>query len=59
MKRVKKVKQVLASIGIEPERLQLFIPGSTGSDPVEEINQAFEEISGSYLASIIKQEVRD
>jgi coenzyme F420-reducing hydrogenase delta subunit len=59
MKRVNKVKSVLESIGIEPDRLKLFIPGSTGSDPVTEINQAFEEIAGSYLASIIKQEVRD
>lgn len=59
MKRVNKVKGVLKSIGIEPERLKLFIPGTDGSDPVTEINEAFEEISGSYLASIIKQEVRD
>ncbi|UCD08962.1 MAG: FAD-dependent oxidoreductase [Dehalococcoidales bacterium] len=58
-KRVNKVKGVLESIGIEPERLKLFIPGTVDSDPVTEINEAFEEISGSYLASIIKQEVRD
>ena len=58
-KRVNKVKGVLESIGIEPERLKLFIPGTVGSDPVAEINEAFEEISGSYLASIIKQEVSD
>ncbi|OGN89116.1 MAG: hypothetical protein A2158_08630 [Chloroflexi bacterium RBG_13_46_14] len=59
MKRVNKVKGVLKSIGIEPERLKLFIPGTAGTDPVTEINEAFEEISGSFLASIIKQEVRD
>ena len=59
MKRVNKVKSVLESIGIEPERLKLFIPGTTDSDPVTEINEAFEEISGSYLASVIKQEVKD
>ncbi|MBN2075299.1 MAG: FAD-dependent oxidoreductase [Dehalococcoidales bacterium] len=59
MKRVNKVKSVLESIGIEPDRLKLFIPGTTDTDPVMEINEAFEEISGSYLASIIKQEVRD
>jgi coenzyme F420-reducing hydrogenase delta subunit/NAD-dependent dihydropyrimidine dehydrogenase PreA subunit len=59
MKRVNKVKSVLGSIGIEPERLKLFIPGTTDTDPVTEINEAFEEISGSYLASIIQQEVRD
>ena len=59
MKRVNKVKSVLESIGIEPERLKLFIPGTTNTDPVTEINEAFEEISGSYLASVIKQEVKD
>jgi len=59
MKRVNKVKGVLKSIGIDPERLKLFIPDPTISDSVEEINLAFDEISSSYLESIIKQEVRD
>ncbi len=59
LKRVNKVKNVLGSIGIEPGRLKLFIPGTDDSDPIMEINEAFEEISGSYLASVIKQEVRD
>ena len=59
MKRVEKVKRVLSAAGIEPGRIRLFVPDTDDSDPVMEINKAFEEITGSYLESIVKQEVRD
>ncbi len=59
MQRVEKVRKVLAEIGIEPERLQMLVSGTTGADPAEELNEAFEQISGSYLESLIKQEGKD
>lgn len=59
MQRVEKVQKVLTAIGIEPERLKLFVPGTGDIDPAEELNEALEQISGFYLESLIKQEVKD
>ncbi|MFC1968436.1 hydrogenase iron-sulfur subunit, partial [Chloroflexota bacterium] len=59
IQRVNKVKKVLSSIGIEPERLKMLIAGTDNTDPAEELNEAFEQISGFYLESLIRQEGRD
>ncbi len=57
--RVQKVQKVLGTVGIEPERLQIFASGITGEDAVQEVNQVFDRIGGFYLASLINQEGRD
>ncbi len=59
MQRVEKVRKVLSAVGIEPECLQMFISGTTGADVEEKLNEVFEHIGGSYLASLIKQEAKD
>jgi len=57
--RVEKVQKVLTAIGIEPERLKIFVPGTGDIDTAEELNEVFEQISGFYLESLIKQEAKD
>ena len=57
--RVDKVKKVLEPLGIEPERLQIFISDMTNEDPTKELNEVFEKIGRFYLASVIKQEGKD
>jgi len=56
--RVEKVKKVLAPIGLEPERVQVFALGTTDEDPAEALDRFVEQIGGLYLASVIKQEVK-
>jgi len=56
--RVEKVRKALAHIGLEPERLQTFVLGTTGEDPAKELDKFTEQIGGLYLASIIMQEVK-
>jgi len=59
MQRVEKVRKVLKAIGIEPERLKMFIPGTSDVDPATELNEAFEQISGFFLESLVKQEAKE
>ncbi len=56
--RVAKVRKVLGSIGLEPERLQVFALGTTTEDPVEELDKFVEQIGSLRLASVIKGEVK-
>ena len=56
--RVEKVRKVLGSIGIEPERLQVFALGATAEDPAEELDRFIEQISALRLSSVIKGEVK-
>jgi coenzyme F420-reducing hydrogenase delta subunit/NAD-dependent dihydropyrimidine dehydrogenase PreA subunit len=63
LQRVEKVRKILAQIGLEPKRLQMFDPRLNGGRAIERIaGQAVdnftEQIGGFYLNSIIKQEVR-
>jgi len=56
--RVEKVRKVLDSIGLEPERLQVFTHGTTAGNPIEELDKFIEQISALRLTSIIKGEVK-
>lgn len=56
-KRIDKVRKVLNSIGIEPERLQFFALDSTTESPAEKLDEFIENIGGLRLASVIKEEV--
>ena len=56
--RVEKVRKTLAQIDLEPERLQTFFPTTTEADLTGELDKFVEQISGLYLASVIKQEVK-
>ena len=55
--RVEKVRKVLRSMGIEPQRLQVFTLGTTVADPTEELDRFIEQISALRLSSVIKEEV--
>lgn len=57
-KRVAKVRKVLESIGIEPERLQVFAYGETDESPVDELDKFIERISSLRLSSVINGEVK-
>ncbi len=57
--RVEKTRKILSQIGLEPDRLRLFISdGSEDSAPAKELDDFIEQISNLYLTSIIMQEVR-
>jgi len=56
--RVQKVRKVLVEIGLEPNRLQTYVPSPTGEDPAEWLDGFVEQIGGLYLTSIIMQEVK-
>ena len=45
-------------IGLEPERLQAFVSGITDVNSAQMIDDFIEQVSGLYLASVIKQEVK-
>ncbi len=55
--RVERVRKALSQIGLQPERLQSFFPG-TGSDPTQELDKFVEQVGGAYLASVIMREVK-
>jgi len=56
--RVEKVRKTLAQIGLEPERLQAFVPGAVDEDPAGELDKFVEKVGGFYLASLVTQEVK-
>jgi NADPH-dependent glutamate synthase beta subunit-like oxidoreductase/coenzyme F420-reducing hydrogenase delta subunit len=56
--RVQKTRKVLSEIGLEPNRLQTYIPGPTNGHPAEWLDRFAEQIHGLYLASVIMQEVK-
>ena len=56
--RAEKVRKALAQIALEPQRLQAFFPETINEDFSRELDKFVEQISGLYLASIMKQEVK-
>jgi formate dehydrogenase beta subunit len=56
--RVQKARKVLAEIGLEPDRLQIYIPSATNGYPAEWLDTFVEQIGGLYLASVVMQEVK-
>ena len=56
--RVEKVRKTLAQIGLEPKRLQAFVPDTNSEDPAKVLDEFAEQIGGLYLASVIMQEVK-
>ncbi|MFC1871004.1 FAD-dependent oxidoreductase [Chloroflexota bacterium] len=55
--RVAKVQKALRQIGLEPERLYNFTT-DTSIDPAQELDKFVAQISGLYLTSVIRQEVK-
>jgi len=55
---VQKARKVLAEIGLEPNRLQTYVPSTAGVDPAEWLDGVVEQIGGLYLASVIMKEVK-
>jgi len=56
--QVQKARKVLAEIGLEPNRLQTYVPSTAGVDPAEWLDGFVEQIGGLYLASVIMKEVK-
>jgi len=56
--RVEKVRKTLVQIGLEPKRLQAFVPDTNSEDPAKVLDEFAEQIGGLYLASVIMQEVK-
>ena len=56
--RVEKVRKVLVSIGLEPERLQVFALGTTAEDPADELDKFIEQIGALCLTSALMREVK-
>ena len=56
--RVEKVRRVLVSAGLEPERLQVFALGATAEDPADELDKFIEQIGALCLTSALTQEVK-
>jgi len=56
--RIEKVKKILVQIGLEPERIQAFVPDTATGDPAEAIDSFIEQVGGLYLGSVITQEVK-
>jgi len=56
--RVEKVRSTLAQIGLEPERVQAFLPDGSTEDAGGWIDSFAGQIGGLYLTSVIMQEVR-
>ena len=56
--RVEKVRKTLTQIGLEPKRLQAFVPDTNSEDPAKVLDEFAEQIGGLYLASVIMQEVK-
>ena len=56
--RVQKARKVLSETGLEPDRLQTYIPSAADGHPAEWLDEFVEQIGGLYLASVIMQEVK-
>ncbi|MFC1945177.1 FAD-dependent oxidoreductase [Chloroflexota bacterium] len=56
--RAFKIKKILAQIGLEPERLRTFFPG-TNIDLTGDLDKFIEAVSGLFLVSILEQEVKE
>ncbi len=56
--RVSKVKATLKHIGLEPERVQIFIPDNTDTNVAVELDKFSARIGELYLTSVLRQEVK-
>ena len=56
--RVQEVRKVLSETGLEPDRLQMYVPSATNGHPAEWLDRFVEQISGLYLASVLMEEVK-
>ena len=56
--RVEKVRKTLVQIGLEPERLQAFVLGTTNEDLAKKLHSFVEQVGKFYLTSMIMQEVK-
>lgn len=57
-RRVQRVRRTLEEMGLEPERIESLIPGE-GKDPVDALKEFSQRVAGFYLASLLREEVRD
>lgn len=58
--RIERARRYLGQIGLEPERLQSFVPDrNNGAHLAEELDRFTDRIGALYLSSILKQEVRN
>ncbi|MBI2858775.1 MAG: FAD-dependent oxidoreductase [Chloroflexi bacterium] len=55
--RVHRVRKALTALGIPADHVQVFLPGPK-EDPAKEMDQFLDRMAGSYLDSIVKQEVK-
>ena len=55
--RVQKARKALTEIGLESNRLQIYVPSPTGAGPAEWLDEFVEQIGGLYLTSVIMKEV--
>jgi coenzyme F420-reducing hydrogenase delta subunit/thioredoxin reductase/Na+-translocating ferredoxin:NAD+ oxidoreductase RNF subunit RnfB len=55
---VEKVRKTLVQIGLQSERVQAFLLGTTNEDFDKELDTFAERIGGLYLASVVTQEVK-
>ena len=56
-RRIEKVRESLGEMGLEPERIKLFMPGE-GRDLLEDLRDFSQKVAGLYLASLVRQEVK-
>jgi len=56
--QVQKARKVLAEVGLEPNRLRMYVPSAADANPAEWLDRFVEQIGGLYLASVIMQEVK-
>ncbi len=57
MEHVQKVRRTLSQIGISPGHVQTFFPDGQ-SDLTQKMDKFVEQMVGSYLDSVLKQEVK-
>jgi len=56
--RIEKVRKALSQIGLEPQRLDMFTPDSSGGSMAEALDKFAERIGALYLNSVLRQEVK-
>jgi coenzyme F420-reducing hydrogenase delta subunit/thioredoxin reductase/Pyruvate/2-oxoacid:ferredoxin oxidoreductase delta subunit len=59
LQRMEKAGKILQQIGLEPERLRAFNLYPSDEDPAKALDEFTEQIGELYLASAIKQEVKN
>jgi coenzyme F420-reducing hydrogenase delta subunit len=56
--RVGKVQKALQQIGLDSERLQVFVPGATSGGAAKQLDEFVERIGRLHLTSVLTQEVK-